>query len=106
MEFESGSAKLTALSRYELDNIIGALEQYGTMTLELAGHTDSDGDDASNLTLSQQRADAVQTYLVRKGVNAARLTAVGYGEARPVDTNDTDAGKQNNLRTEFQILTL
>jgi outer membrane protein OmpA-like peptidoglycan-associated protein len=76
------------------------------MTLELAGHTDSDGDDSSNLTLSQKRADAVLNYLLSKGVDADRLTAVGYGETRPIDTNDTDAGKQNNRRTEFQILTL
>jgi len=106
VEFETGKANLTPLSRYELDNVVSAMGKYGTMTLEVAGHTDSTGDDDTNLTLSQARAETVYNYLKNKGVDEARMTSVGYGETRPVDTNDTDAGRQNNRRTEFQILTL
>lgn len=73
--------------------------------IEVAGHTDSDGNDAVNLKLSQGRAEAVAKYLVTTGkVDAARLTAKGYGETKPIDTNATAEGKGNNRRVEFTIL--
>ena len=74
------------------------------LKIEIDGHTDTDGVDAANLKLSQGRADAVMKYLVEKGkIDASRLTAVGYGETRPIDTNSTTAGKANNRRVEFVI---
>jgi OOP family OmpA-OmpF porin len=74
------------------------------MEIEIAGHTDAVGDDRSNLELSGARAAAVRQYLVDHGVSAARLTSNGYGESRPVATNDTDEGRQLNRRVEFIIL--
>ena len=103
--FETGSAKLTELSRYELQNLIKTLNKYPNMTIEVAGHTDNTGDAAANLTLSQERAKAVYDYLTNGGIAAARLTARGYGQNKPVDTNDTEEGRAKNRRTEFQILT-
>jgi len=103
--FEPGAAKLTELSRYELDNLAESLNKYPNMTIEVGGHTDNTGDAAQNLTLSSERARAVKDYLVGKGIGAGRLQAVGYGQNQPADTNDTEAGREKNRRTEFKILT-
>jgi uncharacterized repeat protein (TIGR01451 family) len=72
--------------------------------LRVEGHTDDRGDDASNMDLSQRRASNVRLFLIEKGIAAERLEAAGYGETRPVDTNDTDAGRENNRRVEFTIV--
>jgi len=103
--YKTGSAELDARSKYELDNLISVLNKYPNMTIEVAGHTDSEGEDAVNLELSQARAKAVHDYLVTNQVAASRLRSRGYGETKPVETNDTDEGKAKNRRTEFQILT-
>ncbi len=105
VNFETGSASLTKLSHYELDNLVAALNKYPSMTLEVAGHTDNTGEPDANQLLSENRAQAVYNYLVQSGIDAERLNAVGYGQTRPVDTNDTDAGREKNRRTEFKILT-
>lgn len=103
--YKSGSAELDDKSKYELDNLIAILNKYPKMTIEVAGHTDSEGVDADNMTLSQNRAKSVQDYLVKNQIDASRIRARGYGTTKPVDTNDTDEGKAKNRRTEFQILT-
>jgi outer membrane protein OmpA-like peptidoglycan-associated protein len=72
--------------------------------VRIEGHTDSQGDDAFNLDLSQRRANSVMRILVERGIAAERLEAVGYGETKPVDTNKTAAGRENNRRVEFTIL--
>ncbi len=105
VNFETGSANLTALSRYELDNVVAAMGKYPNVTIEVAGHTDSTGSLEGNVALSDARANSVATYLKSKGVAETRLRAVGYGPNKPVDTNDTDAGRANNRRTELEILT-
>lgn len=102
--FESGSSELTELSRYQLEDVVSALQQYPNMQIELGGHTDNTGDVAQNMTLSQERADRVLSYLTDKGIDAARLRAVGYGPTRPIETNDTDAGRAQNRRIEFTVL--
>lgn len=104
INYEIGSANLTADSRYELDNLVEALNAYPKMTIQIAGHTDNTGDANANLTLSQQRAAGVVNYLVSKGVNASRLRAIGYGQTRPIDTADTDEARAKNRRTEFTII--
>ncbi|GJM33189.1 MAG: hypothetical protein DHS20C18_21900 [Saprospiraceae bacterium] len=103
--FETGSANLTKLSHYELDNLVEALNKYPSMTLEVAGHTDNTGTPEANQLLSESRAQAVYNYLVQNGIDVERLTAVGYGQTKPVDSNDTEAGREKNRRTEFKILT-
>ena len=105
VNFETGSATLTPLSRYELDNVVAAMNKYPNLTLEVGGHTDSTGDAAKNLSLSDARANAVKSYLTSKGANADRLSALGFGPDRPIDTNDTAEGRANNRRTELRILT-
>ena len=74
------------------------------MKIEISGHTDSKGADDYNKKLSNSRAKSVVDYLVSKGIATDRLTFIGYGEEQPIDTNDTDAGRQMNRRTEFKIL--
>jgi outer membrane protein OmpA-like peptidoglycan-associated protein len=74
------------------------------MRIELSSHTDSKGTDEYNVKLSQMRAQAVVDYLKYRSINADRLVAMGYGESKPVATNETDEGRQLNRRTEFKIL--
>jgi OOP family OmpA-OmpF porin len=74
------------------------------VVVEVAGHTDSVGTDQYNQGLSERRANSVRDYLVEQGVRASRLTAVGYGENRPVATNDTADGRQENRRVELVVL--
>jgi OOP family OmpA-OmpF porin len=69
----------------------------------VGGHTDAQGDDTKNLKLSLGRAEAIVGYLVGRGVDKGRLTAVGYGEGKPIDTNQTDAGRARNRRVELVI---
>ena len=104
LQFESGSDKLLPVSKYELDNMIELLTTNTNMRLEVDGHTDNTGNAATNLDLSTKRANAVKTYLVNKGIAAARLNAIGFGQNKPIDTNDTEDGRKNNRRTEFKIL--
>jgi len=71
--------------------------------VEVSGHTDSRGDADYNQRLSQRRAQAVTNYLRQNGITADRIVTMGYGEAQPIDTNDTSAGRQKNRRVEFKI---
>ena len=75
-----------------------------TMKIQIAGHTDSDGEAADNLLLSQQRANAVRTYLINKGIAPSRIISIGYGETKPIGDNNTPEGKAKNRRTEVSIL--
>ncbi|MGJ8669598.1 MAG: OmpA family protein, partial [Oceanococcus sp.] len=79
------------------------MERYPEMMVEVAGHTDSVGSDAYNQQLSQKRSESVRQYLTDKGISADRMSAVGYGESEPVDTNDTKEGRERNRRTELRI---
>ncbi len=72
--------------------------------MSVEGHTDSRANDNFNLNLSRKRAAAVVKWLVDHGIDAARLTSQGFGETKPIDSNDTDEGRQNNRRVEFRIL--
>jgi outer membrane protein OmpA-like peptidoglycan-associated protein len=80
--------------------------KYPKMVVEISGHTDNKGKPKDNLTLSQNRANAVVTYLVEAGISAEQLVAKGYGQDLPIDTNDNDKGRLNNRRVEFKILEL
>lgn len=87
-----------------LDSVVLVIKEFDKTVLEVAGHTDSDGSDSSNLTLSQGRANSVANYLRGKGVKPERLTTIGYGEARPVADNGTAEGKALNRRVELTLL--
>jgi len=104
VQFESSTNTLTSDSKYQLNDLAELLLKYPQIRIELAGHTDNTGDSATNKTLSQQRADVAKAYLITHGVNVSRLAAIGYGQTKPIDTNDTDAGRQKNRRTEFRII--
>lgn len=103
--FETGKAELKSESYNELNRVVEMLTQNPSMTIELSGHTDNVGNDASNKKLSQDRANACKAYLESKGIDASRLKAVGYGKDKPVADNGTDEGKALNRRVEFTILT-
>lgn len=103
VNFETGSATLTANSKYELNNLVDILNKY-PIRIEVAGHTDNVGEPAMNQQLSEARAQSVYKFIVDKGIAPDRLVAVGYGEKRPVASNDTEEGRQQNRRTEFKIL--
>ncbi len=104
VQFESGGNTLTAESKYQLNDLAEILNKYPQLKIEVSGHTDNTGDPAANKTLSQQRSDVVRDYLVAQGISASRLSSVGYGAAKPADTNETEAGRQKNRRTEFRII--
>ncbi|MCB0640607.1 MAG: OmpA family protein [Phaeodactylibacter sp.] len=106
VNFETGSAVLTSNSKYELENLKEVMNKYPTMTIELGGHTDNTGDAAANQSLSQARANAVFDFLNANGIDPERLSAVGYGQSRPIDSNDTEEGRANNRRTELKITNL
>jgi outer membrane protein OmpA-like peptidoglycan-associated protein len=104
INFETGSATLTANSRYEVDYAAELMKEYPDLTFELGGHTDDTGDAAMNTELSKARAEAVRAELVAMGVSPERLTAVGYGATRPIADNDTEEGRAQNRRTELKII--
>ncbi len=101
--FDFDKATIRPESANELERLIKLLNENPTIKIELGSHTDSKGSDEYNLKLSDNRSKSVVDYLIGKGIAAARLTSKGYGETKPIDTNETDAGRQNNRRTEFKI---
>ncbi|MFN4257148.1 MAG: OmpA family protein [Saprospiraceae bacterium] len=101
--FETGSAALRPESTVELSRLAELLTENPALKIQINGHTDGDGDDASNQKLSENRAQAVLEFLARKGVAAERLRARGFGESAPVAPNDTPEGKAQNRRTEFEV---
>jgi OmpA-OmpF porin, OOP family len=104
VNFELNSATLTADASRILLRVADALQGEPRLRAEIAGHTDSSGDDAYNQRLSQQRADSVLQYLVSQGVDRGRLIARGYGETQPVADNGSPAGRERNRRVEFEVL--
>ncbi|MDK2772519.1 MAG: OmpA family protein [Flavobacterium sp.] len=104
--FDSGKYDLLPESNAELDRLYKVLKENQKLKIEIAGHTDAVGSDANNMTLSNNRANAVMQYLVTKGIGKERLTSKGYGETKFIATNDTEEGKQLNRRVEFVILEL
>ncbi|MBI3510008.1 MAG: OmpA family protein [Bacteroidetes bacterium] len=101
--FDFDKSTLKPESDIELDRLVKIMQDNPTIKIELSGHTDSKGSDDYNQKLSEARAKACVDYLVGKGIKADRMTWVGYGESKPIDTNDTDEGRANNRRTEFKI---
>lgn len=99
---QTNSDKLVVASLAQLDELATILKKYEQANLLIEGHTDSQGDDASNLILSQKRSEAVKTYLMGRGIMESRLTAKGYGEANPIADNGSSAGRAKNRRVELK----
>jgi outer membrane protein OmpA-like peptidoglycan-associated protein len=104
VHFDFGKATLRPESFAELEELISYLKNKDDINVEIAGHTDNVGNDADNLKLSQQRAEAIRNYVIKKGIQPARVIAKGYGTAEPVADNDTEEGRQLNRRTEVRVL--
>ena len=105
VNFATGSAVLTPESASELQVIVDEMTKIATMTVEISGHTDNVGNATKNQALSEARAKAVLDFVAKKGIAATRITAVGFGDTKPIGDNATPEGKQMNRRTEFKILT-
>ena len=103
VQFISGSTQLTNVAKAELDKGAAILTEHNTLNIDIEGYTDNTGSKEHNMKLSQQRADVVKAYLVKKGVAENRLTATGFGEDKPLASNKTDKGKAENRRVEFKI---
>lgn len=104
IQFETGKATLDPSSTGLLDDVAAILKANPAITqMTIEGHTDSVGDAEFNKQLSQGRADAVKEYLVGKGIDAGRMTAVGYGAEKPIASNDTEEGRATNRRVEFKV---
>lgn len=102
--FDTAKYDLLPTSNGELNRLVDFLKINPKIKIEISGHTDNVGTDESNLTLSDNRAQAVVKYLVSKGIDSNRLSYKGYGETKPEATNETEEGKQYNRRVSFTIL--
>lgn len=102
--FDFDQAELKTASYSELKRILGMLQSGKIGKIEISGHTDSIGDKVYNEQLSKLRANAVYDYFKANGIDANRMTTIGYGESKPVDSNDTAEGRKKNRRVEFKIL--
>ena len=102
--FDFDKTTLKSESFVELDKVVDFLQQNKSVEIEIAGHTDNKGSDEYNENLSQGRSQSVVDYIISKGVEEFRLKAHGYGESRPISSNDTEDGRANNRRVEFTVL--
>lgn len=102
--FDFDQTSLKNESFTELNKVVDFLKQNPSVEIEISGHTDNKGSDDYNQTLSQGRSEAVVNYVISQGIDSYRLTAHGYGESKPIDTNDSDDGRANNRRVEFTVM--
>ncbi|MDP9142025.1 MAG: OmpA family protein [Pseudomonadota bacterium] len=104
VKFEFDSDRLTAEAKLILNDVAETLKAYPNVSVELEGHTDGIGSDAYNLGLSERRANSVETYLEGRSVVGSRMTPVGYGESRPIASNDSEEGREENRRVELKVV--
>lgn len=102
--FDFDKTTLKSESFVELDRVVDFLNRNSSVSIEIAGHTDNKGSDTYNQNLSQGRSQSVVDYLISKGIDPSRLEARGYGESKPVETNETEEGRAINRRVEFTVL--
>jgi len=102
--FESGSYILKKESDYELTQLYTLLKDNPGINIRINGHTDNIGSEDDNDLLSMKRAEAVYSFLIKKGIEQNRISFKGFGESKPIDTNDTENGRKRNRRTEFEII--
>lgn len=103
IQFETGKAVIKPVSFPILNAIVKVMNENPSYKLMIGGHTDNVGDDAMNMTLSQDRASSVAKYLIERVVDPMKVSATGYGESAPVDTNDSVKGRTRNRRVEFNV---
>lgn len=103
VQFETGKAVLKSQSFKVLDEVVGIMNQYPDYKLDISGHTDDVGRSENNLLLSSERAKACYDYLTYRGIPENRLRSTGYGETKPIATNKTPEGREQNRRVEFEL---
>ena len=103
LNFEFGTTTLTSESEQTVKDLIAILKAYPSTEARLEGHTDSVGDAEANKKLSQDRADAVKATMTSDGIDESRLSTTGYGQEKPVASNDTDEGRAQNRRLELVV---
>ncbi|MGH2665472.1 OmpA family protein [Flavobacterium sp.] len=101
--FNSAKATFQQQTYPVLQSIVAILKEYPSSNFSIEGHTDSDGKDAANQKLSEDRAAAVKNYLIENGIDSARLSSAGFGESKPIASNKTKAGKAQNRRVEVKL---
>lgn len=102
--FDTGKSDLKPESKPALDGLASVLQKNAALKIEIGGHTDNVGDDSSNQTLSEQRAQSVFNALIAREIKPEQVVWKGFGEARPIATNDTEAGRQKNRRVECRVV--
>ncbi len=102
--FEPNRSEIQEASTVTLDKLADIFKEYPKSNILVEGHTDSDGSDAHNMSLSHRRAQAVTTYLMAKGISSRRFTTKWYGESQPRESNETATGKAKNRRVELAII--
>lgn len=106
LTFKTGSAEITKTSYSFLDGIADYMKANPSFNLSIVGHTDSQGDEAYNQKLSEDRAESVKKYLVSKGVGEISITTEGKGESEPIADNNTPEGREKNRRVVFSVTKL
>jgi outer membrane protein OmpA-like peptidoglycan-associated protein len=104
VKFEFDSDRLTKPSELILNDVADTLAFYPDLVVEVSGHTDNIGTDAYNLGLSERRSNSVKRYLMGRGIPGDRMRPVGYGESQPIESNDSEAGREENRRVEFKVI--
>jgi outer membrane protein OmpA-like peptidoglycan-associated protein len=102
--FATDSADLRVDFVSVLDSVVLVLEEFNRTYVEVSGHTDNTGSDAYNQTLSERRAETVASYMLQKNILPDRILVYGYGESRPIATNNSAEGRQANRRVEIQLV--
>lgn len=102
--FRSGASTFDAATILVLDDVVGILKEYPSSKFSIEGHSDSSGSDELNLKLSQERATTVEKYLVEHSIDQSRLSSLGYGETRPIESNKTAKGRSHNRRVEIKLV--
>ena len=104
LNFDSGKYEIQKKYFNVLENLILLLNEQNKINIEIAGHTDSIGDNKTNQILSENRAISVKKFLVKNSINPNRIFCVGYGEKQPIESNKTEKGREKNRRIEIRIL--
>lgn len=102
--FDTGKSTIKSSSFSELNDLVAMMNLKPTLKIEIAGHTDNVGNKENNQKLSEERAIAVQKYLIQKGIEKSRVLAKGYGDTQPVADNSLETGRKQNRRTEVRVL--